>query len=95
MYLSGLYRYPLKSAAGESLRETDLDALGVVGDRRWMVVDAATGRFLTQRLLPQMSQLQARWQPLALREKRMVAGMALVLVGLLIWLTLVKPPLAL
>ncbi|TKJ75269.1 general secretion pathway protein GspM [Pseudomonas sp. CFBP13508] len=40
------------------------------------------------------SQLQARWQPLALREKRMVAGMALVLVGLLIWLTLVKPPLA-
>ena len=62
MYLSGLYRYPLKSAAGESLKETDLDALGVVGDRRWMVVDAATGRFLTQRLLPQMSQLQARWQ---------------------------------
>ena len=40
------------------------------------------------------SQLQARWQPLALREKRMVGGMALLLVGLLIWLTLVKPPLA-
>ncbi|WP_332778509.1 type II secretion system protein GspM, partial [Polaromonas sp.] len=40
------------------------------------------------------SQLQARWQPLALREKRMVAGMALVLIGVLIWLTLVKPPLA-
>lgn len=62
MYLSGLYRYPLKSAAGESLEETGLDALGVAGDRRWMVVDAGTGRFLTQRLLPQMSQLQARWQ---------------------------------
>jgi uncharacterized protein YcbX len=62
MYLSGLYRYPLKSAAGESLGETGLDALGVAGDRRWMVVDAGTGRFLTQRLLPQMSQLQARWQ---------------------------------
>jgi uncharacterized protein YcbX len=62
MYLSGLYRYPLKSAAGESLGESGLDALGVAGDRRWMVVDAGTGRFLTQRLLPQMSQLQARWQ---------------------------------
>ncbi len=62
MYLSGLYRYPLKSAAGESLEETGLDVLGVAGDRRWMVVDAGTGRFLTQRLLPQMSQLQARWQ---------------------------------
>ncbi|WPC03687.1 MOSC domain-containing protein [Pseudomonas benzenivorans] len=60
--LSGLYRYPLKSAMAEPLREAQLDALGVAGDRRWMVVDAASGRFLTQRLLPQMTQLQARWQ---------------------------------
>lgn len=62
MHLSGLYRYPLKSAAGESLQETRLDALGVLGDRRWMVVDAESGRFLTQRLLAQMTQLHARWQ---------------------------------
>ena len=61
LHLSGLYRYPLKSAAGEALRETMLDALGVQGDRRWMVVDAESGRFLTQRLLTQMTQLQARW----------------------------------
>ncbi|MDF3194720.1 MOSC domain-containing protein [Pseudomonas sp. 1928-m] len=61
LHLSGLYRYPLKSAAGEALRETALDALGVQGDRRWMVVDAESGRFLTQRLLAQMTQLQARW----------------------------------
>ena len=61
LHLSGLYRYPLKSAAGEALRETALDALGVQGDRRWMVVDAESGRFLTQRLLTQMTQLQARW----------------------------------
>ncbi len=51
----------MKSAAGEALHETTLDALGVQGDRRWMVVDAETGRFLTQRLLAQMTQLQARW----------------------------------
>ncbi|PTS83516.1 MOSC domain-containing protein [Pseudomonas sp. HMWF032] len=61
LHLSGLYRYPLKSAAGEALHETMLDALGVQGDRRWMVVDAETGRFFTQRLLAQMTQLQARW----------------------------------
>lgn len=61
LHLSGLYRYPLKSAAGEALRETALDALGVQGDRRWMVVDAESGRFLTQRLLAPMTQLQARW----------------------------------
>ncbi|MDD2161539.1 MULTISPECIES: MOSC domain-containing protein [Pseudomonas] len=61
LHLSGLYRYPLKSAMGEALRETELDTLGVQGDRRWMVVDTQTGRFLTQRLLAQMTQLQARW----------------------------------
>ncbi|MEB0048389.1 MULTISPECIES: type II secretion system protein GspM [unclassified Pseudomonas] len=33
------------------------------------------------------------WQGLALREKRMVAGTALVLAGLLIWLLLIQPPL--
>lgn len=59
--LSGLYRYPLKSARGEALVSAQLDALGVVGDRRWMVVDAQNGRFLSQRLLPQMTQLSALW----------------------------------
>jgi general secretion pathway protein M len=33
------------------------------------------------------------WQALALREKRMVAGTALVLGGLLTWLLLIQPPL--
>ncbi|MFI8479284.1 MOSC domain-containing protein [Pseudomonas sp. NPDC078700] len=59
--LSGLYRYPLKSGAGELLQNTQLDALGVQGDRRWMVVDTQSGRFITQRLLGQMSQIQAFW----------------------------------
>lgn len=59
--LSALYRYPLKSAKGEQLPQTALDTLGVVGDRRWMLVDEATGRFMTQRTDPQMSQLSASW----------------------------------
>ncbi|MGE8362110.1 MOSC domain-containing protein [Pseudomonas sp.] len=59
--LAGLYRYPLKSAIAEPLDSIGLDALGVVGDRRWMLVDAQNGRFLTQRALPHMSQLRARW----------------------------------
>lgn len=62
MHLSALYRYPLKSARGESLQRAQLDALGLAGDRRWMVVDAPRGRFLSQRQLPQMARLQARWQ---------------------------------
>lgn len=39
------------------------------------------------------SQLQARWQPLAVREKRMVAGMAIALLSLLVWIALIQPPL--
>ncbi len=62
MHLSALYRYPLKSAMGESLQASPVDGLGVLGDRRWMLVDAANGRFLSQRVLPAMTRLQALWQ---------------------------------
>ncbi|MES2868364.1 MAG: MOSC domain-containing protein [Pseudomonadota bacterium] len=59
--LSTLYRFPLKSAKGESLPQARLDKLGLEGDRRWMLVDEASGRFLTQRADPKMSQLSALW----------------------------------
>ncbi|MFJ2684191.1 MOSC domain-containing protein [Pseudomonas sp. NPDC087342] len=59
--LSALYRYPLKSAKGETLQQVSLDKLGLDGDRRWMLVDEASGRFLTQRAVAQMSQLSALW----------------------------------
>ncbi|SMQ24183.1 general secretion pathway protein M [Pseudomonas helmanticensis] len=39
------------------------------------------------------AQLQARWQPLALREKRMIAVMAIALLSLLVWVALIQPPL--
>ncbi|WPO98499.1 MOSC domain-containing protein [Pseudomonas sp. HR96] len=58
MHLSALYRFPLKSAKAESLSRSPVDKLGLGGDRRWMLVDAS-GRFLSQRALPQMSQLSA------------------------------------
>lgn len=59
MHVSELYRYPVKSLRGERLDAAELDGFGVVGDRRWMVVDPE-GRFLTQRELPQMTRVQAR-----------------------------------
>ncbi|MET0847698.1 MAG: MOSC domain-containing protein [Pseudomonas sp.] len=59
--LSALYRYPLKSGKGETLQQVSLDKLGLDGDRRWMLVDEASGRFLTQRVVGQMSQLSALW----------------------------------
>ncbi|MGC1331002.1 MOSC N-terminal beta barrel domain-containing protein, partial [Pseudomonas sp.] len=62
MHLSALYRYPLKSAIAEPLQSSALDSLGLSGDRRWMLVDEATGRFLTQRAEAHMSQLGAAHQ---------------------------------
>ena len=59
--LSALYRYPLKSGKGEPLQQIGLDKLGLLGDRRWMLVDEASGRFLTQRAVAKMSQLSALW----------------------------------
>jgi len=57
--VSGLYRYPVKSMAGEALKEATLDELGLQGDRRYMLVDEA-GRFLSQREIPRMATVHAR-----------------------------------
>jgi hypothetical protein len=54
MHLSGLFLYPVKSLRGIFVSAAALDAQGLVGDRRFLVVDDA-GRFLTQRTLPRMA----------------------------------------
>ena len=59
MRLSAIYRYPLKSARGEALRSARLDAFGIAGDRRWMLVDA-NGEFVSQRQLAVLALLGAR-----------------------------------
>ena len=33
--VNGLWRYPVKSMAGEAVKAVELDADGVAGDRRW------------------------------------------------------------
>lgn len=54
MHLSALFIYPVKSLRGCAVTASDVDELGLVGDRRFLVVDSA-GRFLTQRVLPRMA----------------------------------------
>lgn len=46
--LTGLHVYPIKSARGIPLSESELDQFGLRYDRRWMVVDES-GTFLSQR----------------------------------------------
>ena len=54
MHLTGLFLYPVKSLRGFAVDSATVDALGLVGDRRFLVVDE-TGKFLTQRSLPRMA----------------------------------------
>ncbi|NKN37952.1 MOSC domain-containing protein [Agrobacterium sp. a22-2] len=56
MQVSELHIYPLKSARGIALTSSDVDAHGLVGDRRMMVVDPS-GHFVTQRELPALATL--------------------------------------
>lgn len=55
--VSEIYFYPVKSLAGISVSEWELDVFGLRFDRRWMVV-TPEGTFLTQRELPQMAKIQ-------------------------------------
>lgn len=54
MHLTGLFIHPVKSLRACAVASAGVDALGLVGDRRFLVVDEA-GRFLTQRALPRMA----------------------------------------
>lgn len=56
MRVAGLFIYPVKSLRGFGVATAAVDALGFVGDRRFLVVDEQ-GRFLTQRTLPQMARI--------------------------------------
>lgn len=52
--LSALHLYPVKGCGGIAVTSARVDALGLVGDRRFMVVDPA-GKFLTQRSHPALA----------------------------------------
>ena len=40
----GLWRYPVKSMMGEEVNAAEVTERGLVGDRQFAVVDAATGK---------------------------------------------------
>lgn len=56
--LTGLFCHPVKSCRAVALRRGRVDRLGLVPDRRWMIVDER-GRFLTQRELPRLALVEA------------------------------------
>jgi uncharacterized protein YcbX len=55
--LAALFVYPLKSGLGIALARSEVDRLGLRLDRAFMVVDAATGLFVTQREEPRLARV--------------------------------------
>lgn len=75
MHLSALHIYPVKSLRGISVASAEVDAQGLVGDRRFLVIDP-TGKFLTQRTLPRMALVDTVLSPDSLTLSTSAAGLA-------------------
>ncbi len=73
MQVSDLFIYPLKSARGIAIPSAGIDAFGLLGDRRAMIVDPS-GHFITQRELPALAGVVVQPWPKWLRLK--MAGKA-------------------
>jgi uncharacterized protein YcbX len=71
MHVSALNLYPVKSCRGFSVTSAEADEFGFLGDRRFMVVQAADGVFLTQRAHPRMALIET-----ALRRDALVLSAA-------------------
>lgn len=63
MRIAEIWRYPVKSMAGERLDTADVTSDGIDGDRAWGVVDLATGLVLTARREPKLLFLSALHRP--------------------------------
>ena len=57
--LSSIFIHPVKSCAAVALHESLVENLGLAYDRRWMLVDADTGKFITGRECPELVLLKA------------------------------------
>lgn len=53
-HVSALHLYPVKGCRGVAVTSAEVDALGLVGDRRFLITDLH-GKFLTQRSHPVMA----------------------------------------
>jgi len=65
MTVRELWRYPVKSMAGERLEEADLRLTGIAGDRLVQVRHAGTERVITSRTAPRLLGLAGTWDEAA------------------------------
>ncbi|KAJ2084331.1 hypothetical protein H4R24_000124 [Coemansia sp. RSA 988] len=53
--VSALYTYPVKSCQGVSMDSSPVTKTGLKYDRKWMIINAKSGRFVTQRQVPSLA----------------------------------------
>lgn len=59
--VSGLNVFPIKSCGGIRVEEIQLDSYGVVDDRRFMLIDGSSKRFVSQRKFPKLATVHAKF----------------------------------
>ena len=62
IFVTGMWRYPLKSGAAEPLTTTRVQLEGLEGDRRYMVATSTDGKFVTQRRQPALATVRMSLQ---------------------------------
>jgi uncharacterized protein len=75
--IESLTIYPVKSMKGVSLESSDVDLIGLKGDRRWLVVDG-DGKFQTIREHIDLAQIGAEYHPNGLLLKHPKHGTCMV-----------------
>lgn len=61
--LSGIFIHPVKSCAAVALNVAHVENLGLAHDRRWLLVEAESGKFITGRECPELVLLRAVVSP--------------------------------
>jgi len=59
--ISELWRYPVKSMAGESIKSAEFDTYGMIGDRAWAAINSETGDVGWGKSYPKLMNLKARY----------------------------------
>lgn len=59
--ISGLWRYPVKSLAGEALESATIETSGLVGDRAWALKDRDTAEIINCKQIPALLMMGATY----------------------------------
>lgn len=60
--IGGVWRYPVKSLAGEPLAKALLDETGIIGDRRWALKNTRTGELVNCKVLTSLLTIGAAYR---------------------------------